>query len=105
MGGFLLHQNAAVQCMHIGQAKPGTPNPRVKVSGQKIVTQMAIYSVSGCGLAATTSPPCATAQFTIAATRVRASGSPVLLQDSQATCVPTGTGLKVISTQIRVRGV
>ena len=38
-------------------------------------------------------PPCATAQWTTAATRVTAMGQPVLLQDSQATCVPTGTPL------------
>ncbi len=104
MGGFLLHQNAAVQCMHAGQAMPMVPNPRVKVSNQAIVTQMTIYAVSGCSLATIPSPPCVTAQFTSAATRVKASGMPVLLQDSQATCAPTGTGLVVVSTQTRVRG-
>jgi len=104
MGGFLLHQNAVVQCMHAGQAMPMVPNPRVKVSGQAIVTQMTVYAVSGCTLAAIPSPPCVTAQFTSAAMRVKASGSPVLLQDSQSACVPTGTGLIIVSTQIRVRG-
>lgn len=104
MGRFLLHQNAAVQCMHAGQAMPMIPNLRVKVSGQAIVTQMTIYTVSGCTLAAIPSPPCVTAQFTSAATRVKASGMPVLLQDSQAACVPTGAGLIVVSTQTRVRG-
>jgi hypothetical protein len=104
MGGFLLHQNAAVQCMHAGQAMPMVPNLRVKVSSQAIVTQMTIYAVSGCTLATIPSPPCVTAQFTSAATRVKASSMPVLLQDSQATCVPIGTGLIVVSTQTRVRG-
>ena len=104
MGGFLLHQNAAVQCMHAGLATPMVPNPRVKVSNQAIVTQMTIYAVSGCSLATIPNPPCVTAQFTSAATRVKASGMPVLLQDSQATCAPTGTGLVVVSTQTRVRG-
>ncbi len=105
MGGYLLHQNAAVQCVHSGQAMPMVPNPRVKVSGQAIVTQMTIYAVSGCTLATIPSPPCVTAQFTSAATRIKASGMPVLLQDSQATCAPTGTGLIVVSTQTRVRGI
>lgn len=104
MGGFLLHQNAAVQCMHAGQAMPMAANPRVKVSGQSIVTQMTVYAVSGCTLAAIPSPPCVTAQFTSAAMRVKAGGIPVLLQDSQSACVPTGTGLIVIFTQNRVRG-
>lgn len=104
MSGFLLHQKAAVQCIHSGQAKPGVTNPLVKASSQAIVTQMTIYAVSGCSLATIPSPPCVTAQFTSAATRVKASGSPVLLQDSKAACAPTGTGLIVISTQTRVRG-
>jgi hypothetical protein len=29
---------------------------------------------------------------------------PVLLQDSQATCVPNGTPLSILVTQVRVRG-
>jgi hypothetical protein len=28
----------------------------------------------------------------------------VLLQDSQAICAPTGTGLNIVMTQIRVKG-
>ena len=39
-----------------------------------------------------------------AAARVRASGMPVLLQDSQAVCAPNGTGVIVAVTQVRVRG-
>jgi hypothetical protein len=31
-------------------------------------------------------------------------GQPLLLQDSQAACVPSGTGLLVIATQTRVIG-
>jgi hypothetical protein len=104
MGGFLLHQNAVVQCMHAGQAIPMVPNPRVKVSGQAIVTQTTVYAVSGCTLATIPSPPCVTAQFTSASLRIKANSNPVLLQDSQATCVPTGTGLVIVSTQTRVRG-
>jgi hypothetical protein len=40
-----------------------------------------------------------------AATRVKASGLPVLLSDSQATCAPTGTGLNIVMTQQRVKGI
>jgi hypothetical protein len=38
------------------------------------------------------------------ALRVTAMGMPVLLQDSQAICTPTGTPLSAIPTQMRVRG-
>ena len=48
-------------------------------------------------------PPCATAQWTTGALRVKASGTPVLLQDSQSTCVPTGTPLSVMVVQARVK--
>jgi len=40
----------------------------------------------------------------VGALRVLAGGQPVLLQDSQAVCVPTGTPLTVAMTQVRVRG-
>ena len=106
MPGFLLRLGATVMCMHAGQAQPVVTNPRVKVkvSGQPIVTQNSTYAVAGCTLASIPSPPCVTAQWITAATRVRAGGVPVLLQDSQAICAPTGTGLNVVFTQTRVRG-
>lgn len=104
MPGFLLHAGATVLCLHAGQATPTAPDPRVRVSGQSIVTQPHPYTVAGCGLAGTGSPPCITAQWVTGATRVRAGGLPVLLQDSQAVCAPSGTGLMVAVTQMRVRG-
>jgi hypothetical protein len=45
-----------------------------------------------------------TASWVTAATRVRASQIPVLLQDSQAVCAPTGTGLNVVVVQVRAKG-
>ena len=75
MPGYLLHVGATVMCMHAGQAQPTVSNPRVKVSGQPIVTQAAPYVVAGCGLTGT-SPPCATAQWIVAATRVLSGGVP-----------------------------
>jgi hypothetical protein len=48
--------------------------------------------------------PCVTAQWTVAALRVRADGVPVLLQDSQAVTVPNGVPLTVTVTQPRVKG-
>ncbi len=106
MPGFLLHQGATVLCSHGGQAQPTVPGLRVKVGGQPIVTQQAPYVVAGCALPPppAANGPCVTAQWISGATRITADGAPVLLQDSQAICAPTGTPLMVVLTQIRVKG-
>lgn len=107
MPGFLLHLGATVMCMHGGQAVPAATNPRVKVGGQPTVLQTAMYTIAGCALPPppTANGPCVTAQWITAATRVFSGGVPVLLQDSTAICAPTGTGLIVASTQVRVKGI
>lgn len=106
MPGFLLHQGATVLCIHGGQAQATAPNPRVRVGGQPVVTLAAPHVVAGCPF---TTPagnplPCVTAQWVSGATRVLAGGVPVLLQDSQAVCVPNGTGVQVVAVQPRVKG-
>lgn len=101
MPGFLLHVGATITCMHAGQAQPLTPYPRVMVGGQPIVTQNGQYAIAGCS----STMPCAIAQWVTSATRVKASGVPVLLIDSQATCIPTGSGLMILVTQTRVGGI
>jgi hypothetical protein len=107
MPGFLLHLGATVQCAHLGQAQPMATNPRVKVGGQPVVTLPATYTVAGCTMPPPTAGngPCVTAQFTTAATRIKCNGLPVLLQDSQAICAPTGTPLLILKTQLRVKGI
>ncbi len=100
MPGTLLHLGATVLCMHAGQAQPVVSNPRVKVRGRPIVTRVSTYTIAGC----TSNPPCAAAQWQTSATRVQAGGVPVLLKNSQARCVPTSTGLKIVATQPRVKG-
>ncbi|MGH9508480.1 MAG: hypothetical protein ACRD2M_00965 [Terriglobales bacterium] len=105
MPGYLLHQGATVLCLHGGQATPTAPSPRVKVSSQAIVTQLTTYTVAGCPFfVGNVASPCVTAQWVVAATRVRAGGAPVLLQDSQAVCAPNGTGVNIVVTQVRVKG-
>ena len=42
------------------------------------------------------------AQPTVPNPRVQVGGQPLLLQDSVAVCAPTGTGLQVVMTQVRV---
>ena len=103
--GYILHEQAVVQCLDGGKADPVIVNQRVKVSGKHIVTQSSTYTIKGCSLASSgTGVFCATASWTKAALHVKAGGVPVVLDDSQATCVNTGKGLKVVSTQTRVKG-
>lgn len=106
MPGFLLHVGATVMCAHGGQAQPTVPNPRVLVSGQPTVTIAGPYVVAGCAMPPPTAGngPCVTAQFVTAATRIMSNGQPLLLIDSQAVCVPTGTPLIPSVTQVRVTG-
>ncbi len=87
MPGFLLHVGATVLCSHGGQAQATVPNPRVALPPPP--------AANG---------PCVTAQWIVAAIRVTAGDQPVLLQDSQAICTPTGTPLMIVQTQIRVKG-
>ena len=103
MPGPVLHQGATVVCVHGGQAQPTAPLPRVKVAGQPVVPQPAPWTVAGCPLVPPPLPPCVTATWVSAATRVRVAGQPVLLADSQAICTPTGTGLLPVAVQPRVR--
>lgn len=98
----ILHLGATVTCMHAGPATPLTPFPRVMVSGQPVTTLATPYAITGCALTGTPNPPCVTAQWVMGAVRVLAGGTPVLLQTSQAVCVPTGTGLLPLAVQPRV---
>ena len=105
MPGFILHVGATVTCMHAGQAQPLAPYPRVTVGGQPVVTQTGPYAVAGCPFVPPGgNGPCVTGQWITGATRVLAGGAPVVLQDSQAICTPTSTGLLILVTQVRVRG-
>ncbi|MEY2500013.1 MAG: hypothetical protein QOI07_347 [Verrucomicrobiota bacterium] len=107
MPGFLLHVGAQVLCSHAGQAQPTVPNPKVLVSAQPTVAITSPYTIAGCTMPPPSAGngPCVTAQFVTAATRVTSNGQPLLLLDSQATCVPTGTPLLVVLTQTRVTAI
>ncbi len=103
MPGLVVHQGAVVTCMHGGQAQPTAPNPRVLVSGMPVSTLATPYVVAGCPFVPPGgNGPCVTAQWVAGATRVLVGGAPLVLQAGQAVCVPTGTGLIVITTQPRV---
>jgi hypothetical protein len=101
--GFIVHAGATVICAHGGQAMPTVTSPRVTVGGQPVTTQAAPYTVAGCALPPVAGGPCVTAQWITGATRVTAGGLPVLIQSSQSTCIPTGTPLTIVVTQLRVQ--
>jgi hypothetical protein len=104
MPGFILHLGASVLCMHGAPASPASPNPRVRVAGQPVTTLPGPWTIAGCPFnVGVTLLPCVTGQFVTASLRVRVGGVPVLLQDSQAVCLPNGTGVTVVATQTRVR--
>jgi len=106
MPGLLLHLGATVLCAHGGQAQPTAPNPRVLVGGQPTVTISGPWVVAGCAMPPPPggNGPCVTAQFITAALRVTSNGQPLLLQDSQSICAPTGTPLLPVVMQVRVTG-
>jgi hypothetical protein len=106
MPGFLLHQGATVLCAHAGQAQPMVVNPRVTVSGMPTVFLSSPYVIAGCALPPppAANGPCVTAQFIAGSVRILSNGQPLLLFDSQAICVPTGTPTMTMVTQTRVTG-
>jgi hypothetical protein len=74
--------------------------------GQPVVLQTSVYAIAGCAnpVPPANTGPCVTAQWVLGALRVRSMGQPVLLQDSQALCLPTGTPLTFVAAQTRVKG-
>jgi hypothetical protein len=104
MPGYLVQMGATVMCAHAGQAQATVPSPRVTLGGQPAIAQPPPWVVAGCGLTGSPNPPCVTATWMTGSTRVTAGGQPLLLADSQSTCVPTGTPLTIAVTQLRVKG-
>lgn len=103
MPGNLVHQGATVQCSHGGQALPMMVYPRVTVSGNPVVVQNDTYMITSCPLVPP-APKCVTGTWTMAATRVFAGGTPVVLFDSQSVTAASGQPMIVLSTQMRVTG-
>lgn len=106
MPGYLLTVSSVVLCAHGGKAQPTVTNPRVKVMGQPTVFQTAPWVVAGCAFPPPPAGngPCVTGQWLMGSLRVRSMGMPLLLQDSQAICTPTGTPVNVVLAQPRVKG-
>lgn len=102
MGVSILNVLSQIVCLHAGKATPVVPFPRVTIAGSPISVLSTQYAITGCTLPPAAGGPCVTATFLNGATRVTADGQPVLLQTSQATCSPTGTGVQVVQSQPEV---
>ena len=103
MAGHILHAGAQVLCQHPpGTAQPDQTDPRVEVSGQAVVTVAHSYSVTGCALESTNSPPCKTAVWLTGAERVFVNRRPVVIHTGQSRCAPSGAALDPTIFQTRV---
>ena len=98
----VLHLGATVLCSHAGQATPLAPFARVLLSGQPAVTLTSPYAIAGCALTGTPNPPCVTGQWMLGATRVMGGGAPFVILGGQSTCIPTGTPMLPLVSQVRV---
>jgi hypothetical protein len=96
-----LHLGAVVTCSHAGPATPTAPFPRVLLSGQPAATIATPWAVTGCSLTGS-APPCVTGQWITGAVRVLAGGVPLATMAGASTCVPTGTPLLPLASQVRV---
>lgn len=110
MGTPLLHVGATILCTHAGQATIIPSQGRVRVGGQLVAVQSDTTTVAGCAftIPGPKPQPCVTMRWISAATRVRAGGQPVLLQNSSGICqsaeqAPQGPP-NIVVTQVRVRG-
>jgi hypothetical protein len=105
MAEGILHPGVQVFCMHQGQATPVAVAAVVTLSGQPAIVQTNIYEIKACSNPPSAGGPCVTAQWVTAASCVRVKGIPILLQNSQALCAPTSTGVRIFAeAQSNVRG-
>lgn len=111
MAGFIFHVGSTALCPHAGQVTVNIAgNPRVFVSNQPVATTSDVFTIAGCSFMVGQKPqPCITLKWLVPATRIKANGRPVILQDSVGLCqsaeqIPQGPP-NVISTQTRVRGI
>ena len=101
MADSVMHVGAMVLCAHGGAAFPTGADPRVRMSGQPVVTTSTRFAISACPGA----PACVSGRFTAGAQRVFASGIPVVLSTSPSVSQPEPLALRVVATQPRVKSV
>ena len=106
MAGPTLTVGSQLQCPHGGTVVITPANLRAKAAGQLIATTADTFTVVGCSLATSGSPPCVSVLWIVSDLAARA-GAATLDQGSSGICltaaqVPQGPVL-VLSTQSAVR--
>ena len=109
MPGPVLHTGTIANCPHGGALNIVATSPRVMVSGMNaaVLTDQGI--VAGCAFTIPPVPkpqPCVTTRWMVGATRVLASGQPLLINPCVALClsaeqIPGGPPI-ISSSQMRV---
>ena len=80
MPGPILHAGATLTCPHAGTLTIIAASPRVTVNGMNVAVLTDQGLVAGCAFAVGPKPqPCVTTKWITGATRVTASGQPVLI--------------------------
>src|SRR6266849_2975503 len=92
MPGYIVHEQAQMQCPHGGTVTATAGQAKVKASQQALDTSSSQITVSGCPFqvpigTGTKPQPCVTVQWTDIAGRVKISGTPAILQSA-----PSGSG-------------
>ncbi len=107
MPGPVLHTGTIATCPHGGMLNIVAASPRVLVSGLNAAVLTDQGLVAGCAFAPSSVPqPCVTTRWIVGATRVVASGQPLLINPCVALCIsaqqiPGGPPI-IASSQTRV---
>jgi hypothetical protein len=88
MGAHILQLGCTIACPHQGQATVVPGNQKVKVDGKFALLVNDTATIAGCifnvsGVAS----PCLKIQWSMPATKVKVSGTPVLLETSIGLCL------------------
>lgn len=105
MPGFILDNTAVVQCMHGGVCQMLLPATSVLLGGVPALLQTSQIAIAGCTYVPPANGPDVTGVWMSVALKVTSKGIPVLLVDSQAVCAPSGLGVLVQPSQIKVKAI
>jgi len=91
MSAPILQLGCTIMCPHGGTASVVNTNSKVKVGGAFALLATDTYTIAGCPFqipfgVGTKPQPCVTIEWVNEAQKVKVSGNPVLLQNSQGLC-------------------
>jgi hypothetical protein len=100
MAGFIIDTSARTNCAHnLAPATAVSPDSRVTIAGAPIMTVQRQYLTPLC---TETNSKCTSAEWTLAAQRVTASGLAVAISTGLSSCAPSKLPMVVLSFQQRV---